>query len=249
MKFQGNTKEAGINGFQAIIRLGNSDERLGLDKIIADQKSRLDGPPASAGSRHDGIRGLEVLDCSPAWRCGSCCRRRWPPSSWITIWDRRNRPPEREGEGLGLLGMKSRAREREIPGTNSSWAGRGLLLQKKKFGTRSSWRPVWFWFGVSCWHLVSSAFCFCYSVPFGLSPKQLARALFLLWSQYYCVIAYVFFDDQSPRHPSTRILHTWTSDQLGMDSSRAEAESAILQTIPHSYELDGGKFSSGDALL
>ena len=60
---------------------------------------------------------------APAWRCGSCCRRRWPPSSWITIWDRRNRPPEREGEGLGLLGMKSRAREREIPGTNSSWAG------------------------------------------------------------------------------------------------------------------------------
>ena len=122
-KFPGNAEAAGINGFEAIIRLGNSDERLGLDKIIADQKPRLDGPPASAGSRHDGIRGLELLDCSPAWRCGSCCRRRWPPSSWITIWDRRNRPPEREGEGLGLLGMKSRAREREIPGTNSSWAG------------------------------------------------------------------------------------------------------------------------------
>ena len=122
MKFQGNTKEAGINGFQAIIRLGNSDERLGLDKIIADQKSRLDGPPAAAGSRHDGIRGLGVSVLTSL-----ALRILLPPAvaaiEWITIWDRRNRPPEREGEGLGLLGMKSRAREREIPGTNSSWAG------------------------------------------------------------------------------------------------------------------------------
>ena len=154
MKFQGNTKEAGINGFQAIIRLGNSDERLGLDKIIADQKSRLDGPPAAAGSRHDGIRGLELLDCSPAWRCGSCCRRRWPPSSGSRFGiEGTNRRRKREGERLGWLGIKSRAREREIPGTNSSLA---CSLQKK-FGTRSSWRPLWFWFGVSCWLLVSSA--------------------------------------------------------------------------------------------
>ena len=122
MKFQGNTKEAGINGFQAIIRLGNSDERLGLDKIIADQKSRLDGPRASAGSRHDGIRGLELLDCSPAWRCGSCCRRRWPPSSWITIWDRRNQPPEKErGRETWVVGD-------QIPRTRARDSGNELLF-------------------------------------------------------------------------------------------------------------------------
>ena len=93
MKFQGNTKEAGINGFQAIIRLGNSDERLGLDKIIADQKSRLDGPPAAAGSRHDGIRGLGVSVLTSL-----ALRILLPPAvaaiEWITIWDRRNRQPE-----------------------------------------------------------------------------------------------------------------------------------------------------------
>ena len=91
---------------------------------------------------------------APAWRCGSCCRRRWPPSSGSRFGiEGTNRRRKREGERLGWLGIKSRAREREIPGTNSSLA---CSLQKK-FGTRSSWRPLWFWFGVSCWLLVSSA--------------------------------------------------------------------------------------------
>ena len=177
MKFQGNTKEAGINGFQAIIRLGNSDERLGLDKIIADQKSRLDGPPAAAGSRHDGIRGLGVSVLTSL-----ALRILLPPAvaaiEWITIWDRRNQPPEKErGRETWVVGD-------QIPRTRARDSGNelllgGLLLQKKKFGTRSSWRPVWFWFGVPCWLLLSSAFCFCYSVPFGLSPKQIAgRPLF-----------------------------------------------------------------------
>jgi hypothetical protein len=32
-----------------------------------------------------------MLDCLPAWRCDSCCRRRWPPSIW---YRRNNEPPE-----------------------------------------------------------------------------------------------------------------------------------------------------------
>jgi len=121
MKFQGNTKEAGINGFQAIIRLGNSDERLGLDKIIADQKSRLDGPPAAAGSRHDGIRGLGVSVLTSL-----ALRILLPPAvaaiEWITIWDRRNQPPEKErGRETWVVGD-------QIPRTRARDSGNELLF-------------------------------------------------------------------------------------------------------------------------
>lgn len=60
---------------------------------LVDQKSRLNGPPAAAGPRirYYGIRGFGMLDCLPAWRCDSCCRRRWPPSIW---YRRNNEPPE-----------------------------------------------------------------------------------------------------------------------------------------------------------
>ena len=175
MKFQGNTKEAGINGFQAIIRLGNSDERLGLDKIIADQKSRLNGPPAAAGSRHDGIRGLGVSVLT------SLALRILLPPAVAAIeldHDLGSKEPTAgaRGRGTWVVGDEiTRTRARDSG--NELLLG-GLLLQKKKFGTRSSWRPVWFWFGVPCWLLLSSVFCFCYSVPFGLSPKQIAGRSF-----------------------------------------------------------------------
>lgn len=53
-------------------------------------------------------RGLREVDSSPAWRCGSCCRRRWPPSSesrfGIGAAARRRSQGERNSGGMGWDG-------------------------------------------------------------------------------------------------------------------------------------------------